>query len=56
MISRKSFIDDICAENDSGEFGRSIGDMYPKELQLNVEHQIDYATFLNLYISIKDQS
>ena len=43
--STKRFIDDLCAINDSGEFGRSICEIYPKELELTVEHRGDHATF-----------
>ena len=50
FYSTKRFIDDLCAVNDGGEFGRSICDIYPKE----VEHRCDYATFLDLDITIKE--
>ena len=30
----KRFIDDLCTTNDGGKFGRSICDIYPKELEL----------------------
>ena len=36
--STKCFIDDLCAINDGGELGRSICDIYPKELELKVKH------------------
>ena len=31
-----------------------ICDIYPKELELKVEHQGDYVTFLNLDITIRE--
>lgn len=34
--SLKNFIDDLCAINDSGEFERSICEIYPKEAELKV--------------------
>ena len=52
--STKRFIDDLCALNDGGEFGRSFLDIYPSELELKVENQGTHATFLNLDITIKD--
>ena len=50
----KRFIDDLCALNDGGEFGKSFLSIYPSELELKVEHHGTHATFLNLDISIKD--
>ena len=35
------------------EIGRSICDIYPKEIELKVDHQGDHATSLNLDITIK---
>ena len=52
--STKRFIDDLCAVNDSGEFGRVFKDIYPDELELKVEHFGQHATFLNLDITILD--
>ena len=52
--STKRFIDDFCAINYGGEFERSICEIYPKELELKVEHQGDHAIFLNLDITIKE--
>ena len=52
--STKRFIDDLCAINDGGEFGKSCMDIYPKDLELKVEHQGEHATFLNLDITIKE--
>ena len=45
--------------NNGGEFGRSIFYIYiyiyPKEVELNVEHQGDHATFFNFDITIKKE-
>ena len=54
FYSTKRFIDDFFTVNDVGEFGRSICDIYSKELELKVEHRGDYDTFLNLDITIKE--
>ena len=48
------FIDDQCCLNDSGDFGRSFKSIYPKELELKIEHQGDHATFLDLDITISN--
>ena len=48
------FIDDLCALNDSGEFGASYKDIYPPELELKVEHHGNHATFLDLDITLID--
>ena len=52
--STKRFIDDLCAINDGGLFGRVYRDIYPGELELKVEHSGQSASFLNLDISISD--
>ena len=52
--STKHFIDDLSAINYGGEFGRSICEIYPKELEHKVEHQSDHATILNLDITIEE--
>ena len=52
--STKRFINYLCALNGGGEFGSSICQIYPKELELKVEHQGDHATFFNLDITIED--
>ena len=52
--STKRFIDDLCAINDGGEFGKVYKDIYPQELELKVEHTGLHASFLNLDISISD--
>ena len=46
------FIDDLCAVNDGGEFQKSYRDIYPKELELKLEHSGSHATFLDLDINI----
>ena len=38
--STKCFIDYLCTINDGTEFGRSMCDIYPKEFELKVEHQV----------------
>ena len=48
----KRFIDDLCAINDEGEFGRVFREIYPPELELKLEHSGQMATFLNLHIQI----
>ena len=60
--STRHFIDDLCAINDGGELGRSFRDLYPKELEQNVEiaafeqmlNPGDHATFLNFDIIVKE--
>jgi len=46
------FIDDLCAINDGAEFSRVFKEIYPDELVLEVEHQGESATFLNLGVNI----
>ena len=38
------FIDDLCAINDRNEFTKSFKDIYPKELELKIEHTGTHAT------------
>ena len=52
--STKRFIDDLCAINDGGLFGRVYKDIYPEELELKLEHSGGSASFLNLDITISD--
>ena len=40
--------------NDGGKFERSICEVYPKELELKVEHWLGHTTFLNLNVTIKE--
>ena len=53
--SCRRFIDDLCALNDGGEFGRSHSQIYPHELELKEEHYGDHATILNLDVTIEDR-
>ena len=48
------FIDDLCAINDGGEFGKVFKDIYPDELELKVEHEGNSASFLNLDIRVEE--
>ena len=50
----KRFIDDLCGINDGGEFGLSHNEIYPKELELKLEHTGNRASFLNLDITIEN--
>ena len=51
------FIDDLVCLNDGGEFRDSFRQIYPNELELKCEHQIEqkHATFLDLDIKISDE-
>ena len=49
------FIDDLCALNDKDDFFKSYENgIYPKELQLKVEHHGTHATFLDLDITVEN--
>ena len=48
------FIDDLCVINDRNSFFDNFKDIYPKELELKLEHQSSHATSLDLDIEIKD--
>ena len=52
--STRRFIDDLCALNDGGEFGRAYKDIYPNELELKEEHSGSHGTFLCLDITITE--
>ena len=52
--STKIFIDDLCALNDGGEFGKVHKDIYLEELELKVEHSGSHTSFLNLDTTIKE--
>ena len=54
--STKRFIDDVCGRNDGAEFGRSICEIYLKEVELKVEHQSENATFSNLDITSEERT
>ena len=47
------FIDDLCVINDKNSFFDNFKDIYPKELELKLEHQGSHATFLGLDIEIR---
>ena len=53
--STNRFIDDLCAMNDGGEFGRSWNTIYPPQLHVKREHYGSHATFLNLDIEIEEK-
>ena len=46
------YIDDLCALNDGGAFGKSFKDIYSEEMEVKEEHQGQHATFLELDITI----
>ena len=48
------FIEDFCTINDDGEFSSSYKYIYPKQLELKLEHQGEHATFLDLDTAIED--
>ena len=43
------FIDDHCALDDVGEFGKNVLEIYPTDLELKVEYNGSLATFLDLH-------
>ena len=45
------FIDDLLTINDHGEFSNSFEEIYPPELQLNLEHSGNQVSFLDLQIT-----
>ena len=48
------FIDDLIAINDGGEFERNFKEIYPPELELNLENSGDHASFLDLDITLQN--
>ena len=48
------YIDDLCAINDGNEFNLSFRNIYPHEMELNIQHYGTSATFLDLDITILD--
>ena len=50
LYCTKFFIDNLCAIDDSGEFGKSFLKIYPKGLELKIKYQGNQACFLNLDI------
>ena len=50
------FIDDLIAANDYGEFERSFKEIYPSELTLKKENEVDTeSTFYDLEINVSDR-
>ena len=45
------YIDDLLTINDNDEFSKSFKDIYPPELQLNLEHSGNQVSFLDLQIT-----
>ena len=45
------FIDNLCALNNGGKFGKAFLEIYPAKLELKVEHNGSHATFVDLDIS-----
>ena len=45
------YIDDLLTINDNDEFSKSFIDIYPPELQLNLEHSGNQVSFLDLQIT-----
>ena len=52
--STNRFVDDLCALNDGGEFGKSHKKIYSKEMELKPEHQGLHATFLEIETNIEN--
>ena len=48
------FMDDLSTINDDSELSFSYKCIYPKQLERKLEHQGEYATFLDLDITIED--
>ena len=48
------FIDDLYALNDKKEFLKSFKYIYPRSLELKIEHEGEHATFLALDVTVKD--
>ena len=53
FFSKRWFIDGHCAIYDGGLFGKYFCGVCPKEHELQIEHQGDHATFLDLHTTIK---
>ena len=55
FLSTFRFIDDLISANDYGEFERSFKEIYPSELTLKKENEVDTeATFYDMEISVQD--
>ena len=48
------FIDNLIAVNDGGEFERNLKEIYPPELELNLENSGDNASFSDLDIMLQN--
>ena len=48
------FIDDLFTINDGGEFSEHYHEIYPPELQLNLEHSGDNVNFLDINIVLSN--
>ena len=48
------FTDNLCTINDDGKFSSSYKYIYPKQLELKLEHRGEHSTFLDLDITIED--
>ena len=53
-LGHSRFIDDLCTITDDGEFSSSYKHIYPRQLELRLEHQGEHATFLYLDVTIED--
>ena len=49
-----TFIGNLHAINDVNDFGKSCKYIYPKEMELKIDHSRFHATCLDLYVIIKD--
>ena len=45
LLSTKRSIDDLCAINDGGEFGKYFCDTYPKSLNLRLKSRVIMLLF-----------
>ena len=48
------FLDNLCVVNDGNEFLKSFKNIYPKGLEVKLEHQGIHSTLLGPDITIKD--
>ena len=48
------FIDDLCTINDGNEFLTLFKNIYPKELELKIEHEGNLTSVLDIDIKIED--
>ena len=47
---KNQFIDDFSTINDGREFGRTNGEIYPKEVELKPEYHNTHSSFLILIL------